>query len=238
MLTFNRDELPAKASEIPPVMRQPELGDVAILSPLDAPRRGTWIGVNSVGVAACLLNGYHENDIARRGAETAAASRGEIIPKMLAHGGFDECIAWVQRGFDPSLFKSFTLLVFSLQQGASIQWTGARPMKIEPVEGDWLMWTSSSWSAEEVLPWRRAFFEEWIRKGAKFEGDVPLMHLAQPEGMAEFTPLMCRDGGKTRSITQIQMTAAGQIEMRYWPDPVTALPLPRSRVKMAVSTPR
>ncbi|MBI1289809.1 hypothetical protein GC173_01005 [bacterium] len=235
LLTFNRDERRSRAGELPPALSRPESG-LAIAAPRDGAAQGTWIGVNSRGVAACILNGYRENDQYRHVDSTNNISRGRIIPLLLSAGGFRDVLQHIDKELDPRLFLSFTLVVIGEANAIVVQWDGFENLDVRRLDAEWEMITSSSWNRDAVLEWRREAFEAWIRSGATMKGDLPALHLLQPPDLAEWSPLMARAETATRSITQVDLDPqGGRAEMLYWPVPFPTPDLaPASRLRLAL----
>jgi len=234
LLTFNRDERRERAPEVPPALSHTKSG-LAILAPRDGQAAGTWIGVNSRGVAACLLNGYREQEQYRHVDPLSNISRGAIVPQVLAAGDYMDALHFIDGKFDPKVYLSFTLLLIGAGNAIAVQWDGFGELEVRQLASDWEMITSSSWNREAVLEWRRRAFEEWVRAGATFEGDLPSLHLHQPEGMAEWSPLMAREQTATRSITQVDLDPRGsRAEMLYWPVPPDPRKTPPQRLRLAL----
>jgi uncharacterized protein with NRDE domain len=235
LLTFNRDEQRRRAPETPPALSRNDSG-LGILAPRDGQAQGTWIGVNSRGVAACILNGYMENEKYRHVDSTNNISRGRIIPLVLSAGGFKDVLQHIDSVMDPRLFLSFTLVVMGEGNAIAVQWDGFEDLTVRRLESEWEMISSSSWKREEVLEWRREAFENWVRSGATFRGDLPALHLHQPAGKEAWSPLMEREETATRSITQIDLDPrGGRAEMLYWPVPFKVADFaPSHRIKLAL----
>ncbi|MFW6163537.1 MAG: NRDE family protein [Planctomycetota bacterium] len=218
-VTMNRDERRERAAETPPVVH-PAQGDApAWVAPIDSQSGGTWMGANDRGLVACLTNRYLPRDAEPRGPRP---SRGAIIPALLARGGHQAARTWLAEAFDPTDYASFTLLLCSPVGREVVQWPAEQGLvRHDWGEGEgWAQFSSSSWRTEEVLAWRRARFAEWLAAGAEHVGHLPAYHLLQPDGLAEWAPLMARDVSVTRSITQVVVEpAAGHLTLRYWPAP-------------------
>ena len=76
VLAMNRDELISRVAALPP--RLHDRGDLAVLCPSE-PSGGTWIGVNSAGMAFSLLNWHSQPDRATDN----LISRGEVVRTLL-----------------------------------------------------------------------------------------------------------------------------------------------------------
>lgn len=215
LLTMNRDERHERPAEEPPRVVDPSGRAPRCVWPIDSKSGGTWIGMNARGLTACLLNGYLPGD-AQPTLSGSHLSRGAIVPDVLRHGVYTDALHWLQHDFEPWQFGSFTLLIAAGLEATAVTWRGGRSLEFHSPAGNWSLWSSSSWNADEVLPWRRREFDRWIAEGARRAEGMPAYHLLQPEGMAEWSPLMHRSYSATRSITQVARRTDGPLEMRYW----------------------
>ena len=219
LVTMNRDERRDRAPEEAPAARPGPDGTPMWIAPLDSQSGGTWIGGNVRGVVACLLNAYVD-DKDDRPPSAATSSRGVIIPELLSHGDACSVRRWLMDVFDPTPFTPFTMLVASPEWRELYHWSGQGPLERTATDEGWLILTSSSWNTEKVVTWRHEQFAHWVEEGAIIAGELPTFHLFQPEGLAEWAPLMSREKTATRSITQITADApGGQLVMRYWASP-------------------
>ncbi|MBX7258334.1 MAG: NRDE family protein [Candidatus Hydrogenedentes bacterium] len=216
LVTMNRDEAKTRADELPPIIRV-ESG-ISWLGPVDGNSGGTWMGVSEYGVVACLTNLYRESDATPRSAGKAARSRGEIVPWLLGHGTLESIRAAVMSDFDPKPYPSFTILLAALDRVETFEWPVDSPFTHHPHTSEWTMLTSSSWKTDEVTARRRDAFDAWRVNGAHSCGALPAFHVLQPEGEAEWSPLMERSYASTRSITQVYFDeGTTHAVMRYWP---------------------
>lgn len=79
ILAGNRDEARTRKRALPPIRHQWAEGVQTY--PIDADAGGTWIGANTWGMAATLLNGYQAD--AANAPKTPTRSRGDLIPRLL-----------------------------------------------------------------------------------------------------------------------------------------------------------
>lgn len=222
LVTMNRDELRGRAPEHPPLYFGRMNPQVRWVMPIDGESGGTWMGANSEGVVACLLNAYQPGESSDRASILAAGtvSRGKIVPEALFQGPETAVEAWLHGVFDPSPFSPFSLVVAGPEQTVAWSWNGQGRILRTPLSGEWVMESSSSLDAARVLPYRERLFETWIQEGARFEFDLPSFHLQQVEGRAEWSPFMSRELSSTRSITQARVEIArGILALRYWSNP-------------------
>ena len=230
--TMNRDEAFARAPESPPAIVRGPSG-VEWMAPRDGERGGTWMGANSAGVIACLLNAYQPGESLLPDTSGQFRSRGEIIPALLERGPADAALAWLSDDFDPEQYPSFTLLVVSDAVARKIAWLRNGRLDIEPIQSEWTLVSSSGWDSAEVTRWREAEFARWLDGDAAMRGTLPEFHLLQPEGKEDWAPLMNRGWSATRSITQAHFdSASGTLAMHYWRDPTPASNGPSASVAL------
>lgn len=217
VVTMNRDEVKTRAGERPPEVHAGE--EASWLGPLDgAGGGGTWMGVSEHGVVACLTNLYRESDAPPRPAGADVRSRGEIIPWLFRHGPLEAIRRAVFTGFDPLPYPSFTLLLAARNSVETFEWALEMPLTHRMHPAEWTLLTSSSWKTGDVTAWRSRAFDAWLAGGAHSCGALPAFHVLQPEGEAEWSPLMERSYASTRSITQVHINeGATHAVMRYWP---------------------
>ena len=215
-VTMNRDEMRDRGPELPPIVRRDDT--LLWVTPVDSVSKGSWMGINTHGVVACLLNLYMPGDRTRTG-NGGRASRGSIVPSILKLGSFDATCNWLTHHFDPSNHPSFSVVITTQGKGRAFSWIpGAASFTQDSIDEPWWMTTSSSWRTAEVLAWRQARFEAWREEGEPWIGWLPRFHLLQPEGREEWAPLMQRETTCTRSITQASMDPSAQkVTLRYWP---------------------
>jgi len=219
LLTMNRDEYRSRDPEVPPAVHD-GLGDGPTwAAPLDSQSGGTWIGANAAGVVACILNIYTDHEDVPP-APAGRPSRGDIIPRLLSAGSADDVREWLLTEFAPADYAPFQVLIADGSGRTTHTWSGDGSVDSIGLPDGWQLMSSSSWNADEVLPWRRDRFEEWVADGAMIARELPTYHLLQPEGLADRAPLMSRERTSTRSITQIALDGVGgKTIVRYWPDP-------------------
>lgn len=217
LVTMNRDEARFRAPEIPPREPISDGKTVKWLAPIDGHAGGTWFGVNEYGVHACLLNRYLPDDALIYDLSGQRPSRGRIIIELLELGREHDALALLNGPFDPKPYPSFWLILAGPHQTHSFAWNGhvlECQTHIEP----WLLFSSSSWRTSDVIEYRKQAFETWVNRGAPREGLIPSFHVWQPNGRAEWAPLMDREYSATRSITQAETDfTKRRTEMRYWP---------------------
>lgn len=213
LVTMNRDEARSRGPELPPeIFRH---GAISWVAPRDSERGGSWIGANSLGVVACVLNGYLPGDDAPPAPLEGFRTRGEIVPRLLKLGDAGSMRNELVAALDPTAFPSFTLLLATTESVEAYFWSGEGTLQRDRFRDNWHMVTSSSWNTGAVCAWRRRAFDRWLKSRGMRDG-IPEFHLLHPEGQFQSSPLMDREFAATRSITQVEIRE-GTLVMRYWP---------------------
>jgi hypothetical protein len=233
--TMNRDEAFVRAPERKPEFRSSQ-GGIDWCAPFDGEKGGTWMGVNSFGVAACLLNAYQPGESLLPDTTGRHRTRGEIVPAVLEAGDAEVAHRWVESALDPARYPSFTLLLVTPVESTSFEWLGRGPMRATPLASPWTIRSSSGWDSADVIRWREERFVQWIESGAPHVDTLPNFHLLQEPGHEERSPLMRREWSGTRSITQARVQLAqGRAELLYWPEPTpeTRVPAAHGSLRLA-----
>jgi hypothetical protein len=214
LLTMNRDERLDRAPEEPPTVRGSD-GSIRWIGPRDGEAGGTWIGVSTAGVVACILNGYADGDPITLG-DRDAPSRGRILVELL--GKSEEAVwEWLHRIFTPEVYPSFTMVVAAASAARVLSWRPGQALEWGEIDPGWSMLTSSAWRTDEVTAWRQREFESWRSGGAPHAGELPAFNLLEEEGREMWSPLMTRPFSATRSLTQVRAGwARGRCELLYW----------------------
>lgn len=237
-VTMNRDERWNRAPESPPRVHSGGPAGVAWIAPADGERGGTWMGVNEHGVVACLLNGYTPEDLPLLGRDDVP-SRGTLVPEVLTRPP-DAAWDWLDHGLDPSRYPSFTLLVICPPTAAELTWHRGDRLVRRSLDAGWTMVTSSFWRTDDVLRWRRDWFEAWRDAGATRHDDVPAFNLLEEPGRREWSPFMTRPISATRSLTDARVDLdAARATLRWWPrvgDRVIDPSRPQGTLELALTT--
>jgi uncharacterized protein with NRDE domain len=205
-ITMNRDERRTRAAEYAPA----PWGDNGLIAPRDPVGGGTWIGLNPRGQWACIMNSYVAHTPTRDD-----TSRGEIIPLLLAQGDPSAALATL----DVAAYRPFRLIL-----GTRTHWqlyhSNGQSLTVEArSEGRDVMFSSSSWNADAVLPARNAAFARWQAHGSAVDAQgIPTIHRWQEAGDEKTAILMQRPESATTSITQINFADESNTPtMHYWP---------------------
>ncbi len=206
IVTMNRDERRDRLPEIALDLYQEKF-----LYPVDSEAQGTWCGANQFGLSLCLLNRYDEI------AYEPSKSRGLLIPSLLACETLEQLKLEIV-DIDLSVYAPFTLFVNNIDHGELLHWDGKTFIVEKPFGQTHTHFSSSSWNAKRVLPWREREFTRWAEQGASNNKQgMPTYNLLQPKGEEAFAPFVSRDNAYTKSITQFIINDES-VEGRYWPE--------------------
>ena len=235
LATMNRDEVLTRAAESAP--RIHDASGASWLAPDDGEKGGTWMGANSSGVVACLLNAYLPGESLLPDTSGKFKSRGGIIPGLLEHGPVSEGLTWLIEEVDLEAYPSFTLLVFAPGVGKCFEWLRRGKPELEELDDAWLIRSSAGWDSREVREWREERFARWLDSGERMHGTLPSFHVMQDPDHLEWSPLMKRSWSATRSVTQAHVRLeAGVVDMRYWPEPGPESREPASMLSLELET--
>jgi hypothetical protein len=221
-LLCNRDEKLTRGPALGPWTQ--ERDGVRFVAPMDADARGTWIGVNELGVAVALLNGGP-------GSGAARTSRGLLVTELLSAASQAEACERVRRG-DLERFAPFTLVIFEpARRPVAVAWNGAALAAAGEPD---VPLVSSSFDPEGV---RRAREHEFARiRGAAPEGAggsavLTAFHGSHGAGPSAYSPCMHRVDARTVSFTHVRV-GASRATMLYSPGaPCQGLAMERTTLK-------
>lgn len=206
---MNRDEADARA-EAGERLESTANGELKTWWPVDSVSQGTWFGVRGDGLVAAILNRYQGSSAAPR------RSRGLIIPLVLARAPTESLAAFI-KAKDWSDFAPFDLVLVHGQQLLKFSWeNGSLELQEASSEQPYFL-SSSSLQYEESLRIRRMAFEQFImRPEISPESVIEDLHRQPHLQNPSLGFLMRRPGGRTKSISQAVLNAAG-IQHRYIP---------------------
>lgn len=216
-LAFNRDESRGRPAGLAPSRMC--VGPRAVVSPIDPQAGGTWIGVNDTGLAAALLNVYAGVRTAPGAASEAFASRGEIVPHLLANDTL-AAAADAARAIDPRRYPPFRVFLCRggstldvVSDGAAVR--GGEPMALEaPV-----MRTSSGLGDARVNAPRRDLFEALLSRHDPIEAQA-LFHRHAWPARPEVSVCMRRPEAATVSHSLLEVDSPARLAMFvYHPAP-------------------
>ncbi len=202
-ITMNRDDSGTRL-EAPPALWKAE---PRFAAPKDLQAGGTWIGVNALGLTACLLNRYDA-------APAGQTSRGSIVLEAMREGT-PEAAAARLTSLTLSSFSPFTCLLINLDHGVRLDWNGHAVSRMALDTHGALMLTSSSWRYDEVQQQRAKLFDSiWAQPDAN-KDQLADFHCRRDEAHQRWMPMMQREVSETKSITQVTLAQEGAT-MRYW----------------------
>jgi hypothetical protein len=228
-LFFNRDERRSRKPARGPAIR--DAGRLRCIAPADGDFGGTWIAINTAGLACCLLNGADADGAP--GPDRPRPSRG-AIPLALAGCPAPAAAAEALRALSLDDFAPFTLVGLAPGGPALVgRWTGA-DLAIELRDRIDQPLVSSSFCTEAVRSHRAAVFARLVGEPGS---DPTSRHLEyhrrhDPEA-GPFSPCMHRPDAETVSFSWVGVDAR-EIRFRYAPhapcrgEPGPAVVLPRS----------
>jgi uncharacterized protein with NRDE domain len=210
-LMCNRDEQLSRAGGMAPMLERALRNDA--IYPRDPVGGGTWVGVNSEGIAVALLNRYEEDRVCRRG---RLLSRGRVTAEALECGRLDEVARFGQQ-LDATQFAPFRLVAASRHRLVVISSDGERADVTRREFVSPVMFTSSSLGDIRVGAVRRALFEQligerpelWLARQSRF-------HRHQWTKEPEISVLMARPGAATVSRSTIDVSSRA-VRFRYEP---------------------
>lgn len=221
-LWFNRDEMRARAAELPPRLQVSEDG-VRFIAPEDSEAGGTWITANEHGVTVALLNGYAE---ARGSSRSDYTSRGVLVRSLAGAQALKDTLD----ALSPKSLKEYHPAVIFVKtpgvpalvvrwdgQCAALDFAGERQLPL----------TSSSYEQDEVQRARRDLYRTIVSDPSP-QGDplappadrlAAFQNYVDPSaGPTHLTPIMGRSDAATRSQCVISVTEA-RVSFSYRPLP-------------------
>ena len=219
-LFCNRDERHERAAATPPatIVRD----GVALLAPRDPDGGGTWLAVNELGVAVCLLNGYRAGDDLLPAERFR--SRGLLVLEIAARRDA-AAVAGALAATDLAPYRSFDLLALDAAGPRVLSWDRASARLNEAAAGMPLV--SCPVRTDEVRAARAATLQEHVaRRGTIDTALLAAYHRSRhPEGWI-WSVSMHHDKAATRSLSHVRVTA-GEIAYAYVPGrPCETPPLP------------
>ncbi len=186
-------------------------GGMRFLAPVDTAHGGTWIGVNEVGLALCLLNGEPAAETVRD-----PRSRGLVLPELL---GAVTVMEAARRFWEMDLRRFAPFALAALEPGlpaAYLQWRGGERsvlLRADP----YLPLSSSSFDDAGVRRARRREFRRRVREAGGVSVNVlERFHLSHACGGGAYAPCMHRADARTVSLSRVRVNG-GSAEFHYSP---------------------
>jgi len=196
ILTSNRDEMTARPSATPPVIKK--YSNYKVMYPQDPLGGGSWIASDDRNNAICLLNGAFQR---HKPQYPYRHSRGLVVLDFFK---FDHLCDFVDF-YDLNNIEPFTLVIIHDFQLYEFRWDGLQKFLRNFSFEHPKVWSSVTLYDAETVIKREKWFAEWLNKETYFTLDRILeFHLFGGEGKKEIDVLMEReDHIKTVSITSI-----------------------------------
>lgn len=235
-IVFNRDE----QHDRPPAttVERFEHAGISMLLPIDPTSGGSWIGINSAGVFACLLNRREQGG---PGPAAGSPSRGSIIPRLLARRSLDAAAAELTRVLDEPFPPFRVLLVqdehMTLAEGGPSRTpaTPANPPEITPL-AEPLMLTSSGLGDALVERARRPVFERMLAHAGATAEVQDRFHAHRDPQHPHLAVMMNRDDARTVSRTTVTIGPT-EAMLRYESFGIDLAPLaPATTIRLPLST--
>jgi hypothetical protein len=213
-IVFNRDE----EHDRPPAttVDRREHSGVTMLMPIDPTSGGSWIGINSAGLIACLLNRREQGG---PGPAAGSPSRGSIVPRLLAELTLDAALAEVAVVLAEPFPPFRVLLVqgenMTLVEGgvSATRGTPRRDLEILPLAQP-LMLTSSGLGDGLVERARRPVFERLLATDGATAEVQDRFHAQRDPRESHLAVMMSREDARTVSRTTLTIGPT-EAELRY-----------------------
>ena len=210
LLAMNRDELRTRATALPPeVFRRDRL---AMLYPRER-GGGTWVGINSVGMAFSLLNWHSQPD--RDGEDLV--SRGEVVRTVLSARS-PQVAARIVTQLPCERMNPFRLIAISLAERSLDEWrSGAE--RLEQISLPWTRqhWFSSGFDEAKADDVRRKVCER-LADDALNVTALRALHRSHLPEAGPFSMCMHRPEAGTVSYTEISVRGS-RAAVYYVPAP-------------------
>ena len=154
VLAMNRDELISRVPALPPYLHH--RGDLAVLCPSE-PSGGTWIGINSAGMAFSLLNWHSQPDRAN----DDLISRGEVVRALLCSHSSSEAASILEE-LPLRQMNPFRLIAVSLPERSLVEWrSGIEALTSKGHPWKRQHWFSSGFDEARAIQVRRGVCAEF-----------------------------------------------------------------------------
>jgi hypothetical protein len=203
-LIGNRDERRSRPIAASPAIHRSGRHDS--IFPTDPLGGGTWIGVNTAGLAIATLNRYDEPALEQ---PVSLLSRGSLATRALGYGRLEDVIRFAT-SLSPQQFAPFRLVAARRTEVALVSSDGRavdverRPLSIP------LMFTSSSLGDARVLAVRQELFQQLVgRRPERWLAGQSRFHNHRWSDCPELSVIMDRPEAATMSRSTIDVDATG-----------------------------
>jgi Transport and Golgi organisation 2 len=196
-LAMNRDELISRVPALPP--RAQRRGDLAVLCPSE-PSGGTWIGVNSAGIAFSLLNWHSRPDRP----EEDLVSRGEVVRALLSSRS-SGAAASILKELPLRRMNPFRLISVSLVDRLLMEWRSG-PEGLNSKVHPWQRrhWFSSGFDEARAIQVRQGVCAQFLGNLEDL-ATVRKLHATHLPIAGPFSLCMHREDAATVSYTEISV---------------------------------
>ncbi|HEU4678216.1 MAG TPA: NRDE family protein [Terrimicrobiaceae bacterium] len=210
LLAMNRDELRTRAAALPPEVSRRD--GLAMLYPRER-GGGTWVGINSSGMAFSLLNWHSQPD--RAGEDLV--SRGEVVRAVLSAGS-PQAAARIVGQLPCERMNPFRLVAISLAERSLDEWrSGAE--RLEQISLPWTRqhWFSSGFDEAKANHVRRKVCDR-LADDALNGPTLRALHRSHLPEAGSFSMCMHRPEAGTVSYTEISVRGS-RAAIHYVPAP-------------------
>jgi hypothetical protein len=197
VLAMNRDELISRGPALPPEVHS--RGGRAVLYPRE-PGGGTWIGINSAGMAFSLINWHSQPDRPSGG----TISRGEVVRALLSARS-SRSAASILRKLPVERMNPFRLMTVSLGERSLAEWrSGSDGLEFISVPWARQHWFSSGFDEAKANQVRRQVCLQ-IPDGSLDVTALRKLHRSHVPEAGAFSLCMHREDAATVSYTEIRV---------------------------------
>ena len=218
-ILHSRDELRSRSPEHPPEWRTLDNG-LRAWWPTDADAGGTWVGVREDGVYLGLLNLNLEDGEFDEGCpEMFTISRGSLIPRLMELGDVSAMVEELKAA-DLVGMSPFRLVLVA--QDADGRWVSAIarfagaqvtfPVELGAIERAFCL--ASSGLGDRFVQCRLPLFDEMVGDDSSAEAHWAF-HRHQWGDQSAYSVLMSRQNARTSSITAVEISASGELDLGY-----------------------
>lgn len=214
-LFFNRDERKTRQPATPPKLHFRE--GIRYLAPTDGDFGGTWLFVNTYGIAACILNRYSDTTLNHK-SPCQYISRG-ILLSSLSTASRQEEIKESLENKKLEAYRPFTLVSFEVGQPVyKWDWNGHH-LSFNGQVDHTIPITSSSYQSPEVEKARKKYFKEMLNREKEIDAAfLQRYHHSYIPGNGAYSVCMQREDAETQSLCHVHVsTFTDNICLRYAP---------------------
>lgn len=203
-LFSNRDERRTRPPAQPP--RVFAAAGVRVLAPLDGEAGGSWLTVNELGVALCLLNLYEVEVPATPSGGGQYTSRGLLVTDLAGARSAADAAAGLA-DLTLARYRPFTLLVLDAERGVGVhRWDGTTLTAPSPERAIPLV--SSGYDVEGATRARRELLASFEAREGSLNGELlERFHRSHRPERGPYSPCMHRWDAETVSFSHVSVRA-------------------------------